>query len=57
MTESITRSGRYSVIEYRNQKDFRYGSFEVYVKPNELIISGVLKTGQRSRYLRVVKNG
>jgi len=42
------------VTEYRNQKDFRYGSFEVYVKPHEIIISGVLKkSGSRSRYMLV----
>ena len=55
MTELITRSGKWTVIEYRNQKDFKYGSFEVYVKKEEFIISGILKRGQRSRYIKVSK--
>lgn len=46
--------GKYSVLEYRNQNDFRYGSFEVFAKPHEIIISGILKkSGGRSRYLLV----
>lgn len=46
--------GKHSVIEYRSQNDFKYGSFEVFAKPNEIIISGLLKkTGGRSRYLLI----
>ena len=47
--------GKYSVIEYRNQNDFKYGSLEVFAnKPDEIIISGLLKkTGGRSRYLLI----
>jgi len=43
-----------SVTEFRNQKDFRYGSFDVYVRKNEVIISGMLKkSGSRSRYMLI----
>jgi len=45
------------VIEYRNMNDFKYGSFEVYAKPNEMIISGILKkTNGRSRYMLIRRN-
>jgi hypothetical protein len=48
---------KYSVIEYRNQNDFKYGNFEVFAKPNEVIISGLLKkSGSRSRYLQIRRN-
>jgi len=45
----------FSVIQYRNQSDFKWGSFDVFVKPDEVIISGVLKKGNRSRFMKVSK--
>jgi hypothetical protein len=44
-------------MQYRNQNDFKWGSFDVYVKPNEVIISGILKKGGHSRFMRVTKHG
>lgn len=50
--------GRFSVIQYRNQNDFKWGSFDVYVKPDEVIISGLLKKGGgHSRFMKVKKDG
>jgi len=42
------------VIEYRNQNDFMYGSFTVYVTANEIIIRGILKRdNQWSKYMLI----
>lgn len=47
----------FSVHEYRNQNDFKWGSFDVYVKPNEIIVSGLLKkNGSHSRYMRILRD-
>ena len=53
MTISLSR---YSVIKYRSEEDFKWGSFDVYVKSNEIIISGILKRGNRSRFMLIRKN-
>jgi CO/xanthine dehydrogenase FAD-binding subunit len=46
--------GKFSVVEYRNVNDFKYGSFDVYLKSDEIIISGILKkNSSRSRYMSV----
>lgn len=48
----------FRVHQYRNQNDFKWGSFDVYVKPKEVIISGLLKkTGSHSRFMKVVDDG
>jgi len=48
--------GKYSVIEYRNVNDFKYGSFDVYVKPDEVMASGLRKRGMHSRYMLIRRN-
>jgi len=47
---------KYSVIEHRNINDFRYGSLDVIVRSDEIILVGVLKRGNRSKYMTVRKN-
>lgn len=46
------------VIEYRNQNDFQYGSFTVYVTTNEIVIRGILKRdNQWSKYMLIQRTG
>ncbi len=48
---------RFSVLQYRNYNDFKYGSFNVYVTEKEVTIRGLLKKNNNSSlYMRVVKN-
>jgi hypothetical protein len=44
---------KYSVIEHRNKNDFKYGSFDVIVRSNEVILVGILKRGNRSRFMTI----
>lgn len=45
-----------SIIEYRNINDFRFNSFTVYVKRDEIIIRGILKSGASSKYMLIRRN-
>jgi len=47
---------RYSVMTARNYNDFKYGSFNVYVTEKEVVIRGLLKKGNSSLYMKIVKN-
>jgi len=46
---------QWSVINYRSYDDFRYGSFDVYVTENEVIIRGRLRRGNSSPYMLIRK--
>jgi len=48
--------GKITTRKYRNFKDFKYGSFQVYVIENEAIIRGILKkTNNFSPYLLIIE--
>jgi len=48
----------WTVVQYRNYNDFKYGSFDIYVTKKEFVVRGLLKRGgQSSLYLKGVKNG
>jgi hypothetical protein len=45
----------FSVRKFRNYKDFKYGSFTVYVTEKEVMIRGILKkTNSFSPYLLIM---
>jgi len=47
----------WSVTQYRNYKDFKYGSFNVYITEKEFVIRGLLKkTNNTSLYIKGNKN-
>lgn len=46
--------GKITTIKYRNFKDFKWGSFQVYVTEREAVVRGVLKkTNNYSEYLLI----
>jgi len=48
--------GKITVRKYRNYKDFKYGSFQVYVTEKETIIRGILKkTGNYSPFYLIIE--
>jgi len=49
--------GKWSVVEYRNIKDFHYGSFTVYLRANEIIIRGILKKSNASGKYMLIRRG
>jgi len=46
---------KWSVIQYRGFGDFHWGSFDVYITENEIVIRGKLKKGQPSLYMIIRK--
>jgi hypothetical protein len=44
---------KWSVMQYRGFDDFMFGSFDVYVTREEVIIRGRLKRGQSSPYMLI----
>lgn len=45
----------WTVIQHRGYKDFRYGSFNVYVTEEDVTIRGMLKKGNQSLYMTIKK--
>lgn len=42
----------WTVTQYRNYKDFKYGSFNIYLTDKEFVVRGILKkTNNTSKYL------
>ena len=42
---------KWTVIQYRAFNDFSYGSMDIYVTEDEIVIRGRLKRGQPSLYM------
>ena len=50
----VTDTEKWSIMRYRSYDDFMYGSFDVYVTKDEIIIRGHLKRGQPSLYMKLL---
>lgn len=48
---------KWTVIQHRNFTDFLFGSFDVYVTEDEIVIRGRLKRGNNSLYMELRKVG
>jgi len=47
----VTKTGKWTTIQYRNFNDFKFGSFTVYSTEKETVVRGILKkTNQPSLY-------
>ena len=51
----VRMASAWSVIQYRAYEDFLYGSFDVYVTEDEVVIRGRLRRGNPSLYMLVRK--
>jgi len=53
----VTDTEKWSIMRYRSYDDFMYGSFDVYVTKEEIVIRGHLKRGQPSLYMKLKNRG
>jgi hypothetical protein len=47
--------GKWSVIQHRAYNDFIYGSWDIYVTEQDIVIRGRLKRGNNSLYISMRK--